>query len=72
MTMYDRSPAISSFTIDPRTHVGAVTLAVADIDGMRGFYETVMGLEPVFDSFDTVVLGAAGLPLLRLVHRPAG
>ncbi|MDZ4698317.1 MAG: VOC family protein [Rhodothermales bacterium] len=70
--MDDRSPANSPFTIHPDTRVGAVTLAVADLDDMRRFYETVMGLDVMAGSSDEAVLGAGGRPLLRLMHRPAG
>src|SRR6478672_9008360 len=55
------------------THVGPVTLTVADLDRSRRFYEDVIGLRsrPGSDGDGALVLGAeGGVPLLELVEEP--
>jgi catechol 2,3-dioxygenase len=61
-------------TIDPRTTIGTVELNVADLDAQADFYREAVGLRELRRSTVTVELGAPGdeLPLVTLVHRPAG
>ncbi|ODR83139.1 glyoxalase [Haladaptatus sp. W1] len=54
-------------TISPETTVGRVALRVNDLDRVRRFYETVVGLERLREDGETAVLGAGGVPLLELV-----
>jgi catechol 2,3-dioxygenase len=60
-------------SIDPGTSIGAVRLAVADLDGLRGFYNQAIGLVELDDS-DGVVRMGAGDPsaeaLIELVSEP--
>ena len=58
--------------LDPRAHIGAVRLAVADLDRAVDFYERTIGLRGV-DSVDGVArLGPeGGAPILELEPDPA-
>jgi catechol 2,3-dioxygenase len=52
-------------------HIGGVTLAVRDLDGMAGFYARLLGLRPLPGAAPgEVLLGAGETPLLRLRHTP--
>jgi catechol 2,3-dioxygenase len=59
-------------SLDPATSVGPVRLTVADLDRVRAFYETAIGLREVGEPRDAVVrLGAEpGVPLVELAGRP--
>src|SRR5262249_26665495 len=58
-------------SIDPGTSIGAVRLTVADVDGMRDFYEKAIGLEALPASDGEVVrLGAGARPLVELLPDP--
>jgi catechol 2,3-dioxygenase len=65
-------------TIDPATSIGAVTLTVADLDRVRDFYMSAIGLSEMEAQSGTVRLGAGDRPLVELVGdedappRPAG
>lgn len=60
-----------STPIDPATRLGAVRLAVADLDGTRAFYQRAIGLRELERRGEAVVLGPAPeAPLVELVHRP--
>src|SRR5215207_4935158 len=59
-------------SIDPRTAVGAVRLAVADLDRARRFYDGVIGLAVIESSQREARLGADGVPLVELVADPDG
>lgn len=52
------------------THLGTVTLNVSDLKTVSAFYRLGVGLEPVEEGADRVVLGSRGEPLLVLEHRP--
>jgi catechol 2,3-dioxygenase len=54
------------YTIDPRTHVGAVELRVADLGRSLDFYQHVLGLDVLNHGDDRATLGVDGRPLLRL------
>src|SRR5262245_5663529 len=59
--------------IDPGTSIGAVRLAVADLDRMRDFYEGAIGLKTVpggQGDREIVRLGAGGLALVELEADP--
>lgn len=60
------------FTLDPKTTVGAVTLAVADLDGLARFYRDIIGLDLLGRTATTAVLGVRATPLLYLDERPDG
>ena len=57
--------------IDPRTHVGSVSLRVADADRVAALYEGALGLRRLPSSGGDVALGADGAePLLVLKQAP--
>jgi catechol 2,3-dioxygenase len=58
--------------IDPGTTIGAVRLRVADLDGVRDFYERAIGLAEVPGSpeNDVARLGAGGMSLIELETDP--
>jgi catechol 2,3-dioxygenase len=58
--------------IHPGTEVGAVRLAVADLDRARRFYESVIGLAMIESSQREARLGADGVALVELVADPGG
>ena len=61
------------FQIDPRMHMGAVTLAVADLLKLSAFYQQIIGLKMLTENEGEVVLGVApARPLVRLLARPYG
>jgi catechol 2,3-dioxygenase len=51
-------------------HIGAVGLAVRDLDRTAAFYRDVIGLSELERRPGTVRLGAGGAPLVTLDHRP--
>jgi catechol 2,3-dioxygenase len=62
------SPTVASRT---PLHIGAVGLAVRDLDKVAGYYRDLLGLSELAREASTVRLGAGGVPLLELTHRPA-
>lgn len=56
--------------IHPQTAIGAVRLRVADLEGVRDFYEGAIGLETLEQSGSLARLGVAGEPLVELVGAP--
>jgi catechol 2,3-dioxygenase len=60
---------VRATSIDPRTGMGAVTLAVSDLSGMTHFYRSAIGLAVLETSPGLHTLGAGGRPLVRLLHR---
>lgn len=60
----------SADRIAAATAMGAVTLRVADLDGMTAFYRDVITLEVQDAAGDTVTLGRAGRPIMVLLHAP--
>ncbi len=59
------SPAADDLLPDA-TQMGAVTLAVADLDSMLAFYEGAIGLQILAHDRGTAVLGRQGMPVLIL------
>jgi catechol 2,3-dioxygenase len=53
-------------TIDPSLRISSVDLAVGDLSRSADFYERVLGLKPLAQSQDQVVLGADDETALRL------
>ncbi|HYX78726.1 MAG TPA: VOC family protein [Solirubrobacterales bacterium] len=63
--------AASAVSIHPETSVGAVRLAVADLDRTAAFYQRAIGFAVMDRSPELVRLGVGdGHPLLELVARP--
>lgn len=60
-----------STSLAPQTHMGVVTLKVADLDVMRAYYRDVITLEELSESTASVVLGRNGVPIVSLEHAPA-
>ncbi|MPV36763.1 VOC family protein [Georgenia subflava] len=58
---------IPASVIDADTRMGGVELAVADVDAMRSFYTSSLGLEVLSESDGAVALGADGQEIIRLV-----
>ena len=58
-----------SFALTRPIHVATAHLVVSDIDRVRGFYETMLGLKVLEQGMSGVVLGAGARPLLTLTTR---
>lgn len=59
-----------SFSLAPETHMGVVTLRVADLDLMRTYYRDVLTLQELSESTSSVTLGRNGVPIVQLNHAP--
>lgn len=65
--MQETQPVTTAFSIHPATHMGTVTLRVADLDRSLAFYAQVVGLHPLTRTATSATLGGTeGLPLLTL------
>ena len=62
--------ATPTFASRTPLHIGAVGLKVRDLDRLTGFYRDVLGLSVLDRSTDGAALGAGGVPLVHLEHRP--
>jgi catechol 2,3-dioxygenase len=62
----------TSFTIDPNTSIGSLTLAISDMDSASRFYKDIIGLSELHRRHDSVDLGINSNILLRLESRPGG
>ncbi len=60
----------TEFSIHPKTHIGHVSLTVADLDRQIEFYEKVIGLQVRERDESTARLGAGNDDLLRLTEVP--
>ncbi len=60
----------TEFSIDPKTHIGHVSLTVSDLDRQVEFYEKVIGLQVRERGDRTASLGAGGQDLVRLTQVP--
>lgn len=56
--------------LDPSTHLGVVSLAVADLARSLRFYGDVLGMQPIERSHGSALLAADATPLLHLVELP--
>lgn len=61
---------MSQPAIDPRTHIGLVSLTVADLARSLRFYGDVLGLRPAERSNGSALLAAGATPLLHLAELP--
>lgn len=59
-----------SFSLAPETHMGVVTLRVADLDLMRTYYRDVLTLQELSESTSSVTLGRNDVPIVQLSHAP--
>jgi catechol 2,3-dioxygenase len=59
-------------TLASRTplHVAAVGLAVRDLERLTGFYRDALGLAVLQRGKESAALGAGGVPIVHLEHRP--
>jgi len=55
-------------SIDPAASIGRVTLTVRDLEGVRDFYERVVGLREMETGEGRALLGAGDTPLVELVE----
>src|SRR5262245_2502465 len=62
--------AITTFANSTPLHIGTVALTVRDLDRMVGYYRDLLGLSEMTHEPGVVQLGAGGVVLLELVHRP--
>ncbi len=53
-------------SLHPTTHIGAASLRVSDLSRSLDFYTRLVGLQPLVQTADSAVLGAAGRPVLSL------
>ena len=60
----------TEFSINPATHIGTVSLNVADLENQLTFYQQVMGFKLHWHEGNQAGLGASGTDLLRLVEEP--
>lgn len=51
-------------------HIGAVGMTVRDLDRLTAYYRDMLGLTVQERNPQQAILGAGGVPLLELVHRP--
>ncbi len=68
MSLPSESPSKTEFRIHPKTHIGHVSLTVADLDRQVEFYERVIGLQLRERNGNTASLGAGRDELLRLTE----
>lgn len=59
-----------SSTLAPETHMGVVTLRVADLDNMTAYYRDVITLDVMAETTDSVILGRGGTPVVMVEHAP--
>jgi catechol 2,3-dioxygenase len=62
--------ATPTFASRTPLHIGAVALAVRDPDRLVAFYRDVIGFAVLDRGTDTATLGAGGVPIVHLSHRP--
>lgn len=68
-TEQQASPTFKS--IHPGTNIGLVTLRISDLERSRGFYEGLLGFQPLEQTPGKVVLGGQDRqPLLELIEVP--
>ncbi|MGW9332419.1 VOC family protein [Bosea sp. NPDC055594] len=53
-------------SLDSPVHIGTVSLRVRDLPGLTAFYRDAIGLSTISESAQESVLGAGGVPLVRL------
>jgi catechol 2,3-dioxygenase len=70
MSMPKESAVRTEFGIHPKTHIGYVSLTVADLDLQAEFYEKVIGLQVLRRDERSASLGVPGTELVRLAQVP--
>lgn len=60
----------TEFSIHPATHIGEVSLTVADLERQIGFYQQVLGFKLHWRKGKVAGLGGGGSDLLRLTEEP--
>jgi catechol 2,3-dioxygenase len=69
--MYAPNPSASpTFASRTPLRIGAVGMIVRDLDGLTAYYRDMLGLTLMERTKDTARLGAGGIVLLELTHRP--
>ncbi len=68
--MNSDSPSVPTAASRTPLHIGAVGLAVRDLDGLAAYYRELLGLEVQRSTAQSALLGVAGVPLLELNLRP--
>ena len=61
---------MTSSLLSPETHMGVVTLRVADLDKLTAYYRDTITLDVLASTLDSVILGRAGVPIVHLQHAP--
>lgn len=61
---------VMSTTLAAETHMGVVTLRVAELDKMTAYYRDVITLDVLAETPDSVMLGRGGTPVVSLEHAP--
>ena len=69
MTASTDTSSGESFALSRPIHVGTAHLVVADLDRVKGFYQTMLGLSVLEQGMSGAVLGAGSRPLLTLTTR---
>jgi len=62
--------AMPTFASRTPLHIGAIGLAVRDLEKVTAFYRDALGLIVLDHSKTSAVLGAGGVPFVHLEHRP--
>lgn len=62
--------AVPADALRAPVHIGAVGLVVRDLDRLTAYYRDLLGLTVQQHSVQGATLGAGGVTLLELVHRP--
>ncbi len=62
--------AVPTFASRTPLHIGAIGLKVRDLDRLGNFYRDVLGLSVLDRGKQGATLGAGGVPLVHLEHRP--
>ena len=70
MSVFPNSETKTEFSIHPATHIGVVSLNVANLENQLGFYQQVLGFQLHWREGNQAGLGGGGAGLLRLVEQP--
>jgi catechol 2,3-dioxygenase len=62
--------ALPTFANRTPLHIGAIGLAVRNLEGLTAFYRDALGLAVLDRSETGATLGAGGVPFVHLEHRP--
>ena len=70
MSVLPNSETKTGFSINPATHVGTVSLNVANLENQLTFYQQVLGFQLHWREGNQAGLGSGGTDLLQLVEQP--